>query len=519
MDNQDKNETYQEFEARFNKKQEGKTQKRLAELEGEFPLQERLLRFEQERAKKKAEQGLKELNEFDGGEEPVDTSGFKPITAAEIVDVLGQTIKKDETNKLLTFFTEISAYTENCQLNISFNAPSSSGKSFIPTEIASLFPEKDVIEVGYCSPTAFFHSIGAFDKEKQGYTVDLSRKILIFLDQPHTQLLQHLRPLLSHDKKEILIKITDKSQKVGLRTKNIYLKGFPAVIFCTAGLNLDEQEATRFLLLSPEINQEKIRQAIFEKIKKEADSFSYKNELNSDPKRQRFIQRILAIKQEKIAEIKLSNPELFKTLLLERIKTFKPRHQRDVNRIISLTKIFALLNLWFRERNGVVITANEEDIREAFRIWDLVSESQELNLPPYVLNIFKEVIIPKFLEKNQGVQNIGEGLVGLTRKDIADKHYQVYGRIMADWMLRQQILPLLETVGLITQESDPDDKRKILIYPTTSLTVSPGQNNSESDGGVEAKTIDQLTEDEQLEACKEIFGEGTKWAEENGQHA
>jgi DNA-binding MarR family transcriptional regulator len=31
---------------------------------------------------------------------------------------------------------------------------------------------------------------------------------------------------------------------------------------------------------------------------------------------------------------------------------------------------------------------------------------------------------------------------------------------------------MLETAGLISQERDPNDKRKMLIYPTTQLTIS-----------------------------------------------
>ncbi len=215
--------------------------------------------------------------------EKIDVSQFKPLSSQELLETLGLTIKKDEENKLITFLCELSAYTESSQLNISFNAPSSTGKSYIPTEIARLFPEEDIVEVGYCSPTAFFHDVGEYDKKREGYLVDLSRKILIFLDQPHTLLLQHLRPLLSHDKKEIRLKITDKSQKAGLKTKNIFLKGFPAVIFCTAGLKIDEQETTRFLLLSPETNREKIRQAIYEKIRKETDGDMYELSLENNP--------------------------------------------------------------------------------------------------------------------------------------------------------------------------------------------------------------------------------------------
>ena len=92
--------------------------------------------------------------------EKIDISQFKPISSQELIKTLGLTIKKDEENKLITFLCQLSAYTESSQFNISFNAPSSTGKSYIPTEIARLFPEEDVIEIGYCSPTAFFHDIG-----------------------------------------------------------------------------------------------------------------------------------------------------------------------------------------------------------------------------------------------------------------------------------------------------------------------------------------------------------------------
>ena len=408
----------------------------------------------------------------------LETKQFQPTSSQELIDILGLTIKRDEENKLITFLGMLSAYTENSQLNISYNAPSSTGKSYIPTEIVKLFPEEDVIQVGYCSPTAFFHDVGRYDKEKGGYTVNLERKILIFLDQPHVQLLQHLRPLLSHDKKELQIKITDKSQKAGLRTKNIYLRGFPSVIFCTAGLKIDEQEATRFLLLSPETNQEKIREAIYERIKKETDIHAYESRLDERPERKLLKERIKAIKAENIQEIRIGNPKMVENMFLSNKNILKPRHQRDIGRIISLIKVFALLDLWFRERDGSTIVSNEDDIESAFKIWGAISESQEHNLPPYIYNLFQEVIVPAYKEAIQG----------LSRKDIMQKHYQVYGRMLADWLLRQQIIPMLENSGLITQEQDKDDKRRMLIYPTMSLTISDEENNSEWGGRVTPET-------------------------------
>ena len=408
--------------------------------------------------------------------EQIDTSQFKPLSSQELIDILGITIKKDNENKLITFLCELSAYTESSQLNISFNAPSSTGKSYIPTEIAQLFPNDDVMEVGYCSPTAFFHDVGEFSKEKSGYIVDLSRKIMIFLDQPHTLLLQHLRPLLSHDKDEICVKITDKSQKNGLKTKNIYLRGYPAVIFCTAGLKIDEQETTRFLLLSPETNPEKIKEAIYQKIRKETDSDSYNLLLSTNPNRKLLKERIKAIKLAKIKDINIGSHEDIEKAFFTENKALKPRHQRDIGRIMALTKAFALLNLWFREKSNSTIIANKDDIKEAFNVWNAISESQELNLPPFIYQIYKEVILPAWITKNK---------IGLTRQEITQEHLRVYGRVLADWMVRQQIIPMLENSGLITQEQDSNDKRKILIYPTCP-SAAINQNNSELGGGVES---------------------------------
>ena len=412
---------------------------------------------------------------------------FEPLSSKELIEILGLTIKKDEDNKLITFLCQLSAYTEDSQFNISFNAPSSTGKSYIPTEIARLFPKDDVIEIGYCSPTAFFHDVGKYDKDKEGYIVDLSRKILIFLDQPHTMLLQHLRPLLSHDKKELRLKITDKSQKFGLKTKNIFLKGFPSVIFCTAGLKIDEQETTRFLLLSPETDSEKIREAIYEKIKKETDSEAYRTELEDNPERKLLKARIRAIKRENVQNVKIGCPEKIKDTFFKQHRILKPRHQRDIGRIISLIKAFALLNFWFRQSDGSTIVANEEDVKDAFEVWDAISEAQEYNLPPYVFGLFQEVILAVWKEKNQSRREDFEeitGKPGLTRREVTQKHLQVYGRVLPDWQLRQQIIPMLENAGLISQEPDPSDRRRMLIYPTTPLTISGTENNSELNGRV-----------------------------------
>ncbi len=52
----------------------------------------------------------------------------------------------------------------------------------------------------------------------------------------------------------------------------------------------------------------------------------------------------------------------------------------------------------------------------------------------------------------------------MARKEIKSEYFKVYGRMIDDWQLRQQIIPMLETAGLIYEEQDPNDKRKMLIF-------------------------------------------------------
>ena len=408
------------------------------------------------------------ISDLKTNRDQTNTARFKELSPQDLIEFLGTTIKYDDDNKLVTFLCQLSTYTENSQFNISFNAPSSTGKSYIPLEIKSLFPKEDVITLGYCSPTAFFHDLGEWDKERKVSIINLARKILIFLDQPHFDLLGRLRPLLSHDQKEISLKITDRTQKQGLKTKNVILIGFPSVIFCTAGLKIDEQEATRFLLLSPEISQEKLRSSIYEKLKKESDLEAYEKSLNSDPDRELLKARIKEIKREQITEIKIPDIKIVEKLFFEKNSYLKPRFQRDIGRVIKLIKTFALLNLWHRDRENSTVIANEQDIRNAFTIWDSISESQELSLPPYIYEFYKNVLIPLWKSK---------GEVALSRKDITKAHFQTYRRPLTGWQLRQEIIPMLEASGLITQEVNPADKREMLIHPTASLTISDKSKN------------------------------------------
>ena len=422
--------------------------------------------------------------ELRSGPKPIDVSTFEEITTEELASVLDLTIKHDNENKLVTFLCMLSAYTEDTQLNVSFNAPSSTGKTYIPTQVAQYFPEADVRQYGGASPTAFFHDNASFDKDRNCYVTDLERKILIFLEQPNPKLQENLRPVLSHDKKEIDYKITDKDKKGSNRAKNIVIRGFPATIFCSAGMRLDEQEATRAILLSPETTIQKVQEGVHMATLRNANKAEFLAKVEASPERQQLKDRVLAIKQEHVDDIIVPNPNSIEHRFLSNVQSAKPRHQRDVSHLLSIIKCITLLNVWYRRDENGSIVATQSDIDQGFEVWGKINKSQELNLPPYTYEFYKKFIVPIYLEKNAG-RNLNaptiENDLGVNRKDIIHLHYKLENSLVNEEILRRQILPMLEAAGLITQEKDPYDKRNKLIFPQL---IEPEQYSGEHGGVV-----------------------------------
>ena len=153
-----------------------------------------------------------------------------------------------------------------------------------------------------------------------------------------------------------------------------------------------------------------------------------------------------------------------------------PRHQRDYPRLLGLIKGHALLNYANREkipdREGCIF-ANQSDIDEGFRLYELISKANELGISPRLHEIFSKV----FLSKDDGE--------ALDRIYILTKYRDVFHRSLSPHQLDREIIPDLEASGLIKKEPDPEDRRKMLFYPTHTNNISPENNkrNTESIGG------------------------------------
>jgi hypothetical protein len=393
----------------------------------------------------------------------------RPTTFSEVGEVLGSTIRHDLAAKLILFCAGILTFTDEDQINVLMSGESAGGKSYISLEIAAYFPQDIQIIVARASPTAFFHDVGTWDKDAKVLRVNLKQVLLIFLDQPHYTLLEMLRSLLSHDKRELLHKVTDKSKRGELRTKNVVVEGYPTVVFCAAKLTLDEQERTRVFILSPETGQEKIDESLRLAIARVGDREGYKQWVDSHPRRRWLKARIQAIQTAQIKQVIVEDQEEVYNRFKQTHSHLAPRHQRDLPRILSLIKAHALLNWRHREiRQLGAIVANREDVNAGFWLYSLIAKPNELGLSPQVYEIYESVIKP-LLDK----------IASANRKQIMCAYHDFYGRSLSRKKLEDEILPSLETASLIAQEPDPNDKRRVLVCHPDVGNNSP----SETHGG------------------------------------
>lgn len=397
----------------------------------------------------------------------------KPYSIERLTKVLGHTIKHDDANKVITFLGMLLTYTEEDQINIGFLAESSTGKSYIPLEICQYFPAEDVMETGYASPTAFFHDYSSLRKGakgKQRFFVDLHQKILIFMDQPHDQLLQRLRPILSHDKKVIPLMITDRNKNKNLRTKRIDIQGYPTVIFASARFGMSDQEKTRLLLLSPETSQEKLQESISLKITKESNIEEFRESLKNDPARAELAQRVVGIKLAQIKQIMITS-ELQKEIqkrFFRKHEKLAPRHQRDISRLLALIKSHALLNFKLRKNVDDCIEVLPEDVDAGFTLYEKVSEANELGLSPELYEIFQK-LTPYMKEFPLNEE-------GITIVDYQNFYEQNFFRKL-NYDVARETLKTFVSMGLMTEFVDSNDRRtkRYLLFKCIQKTEKSTQ--------------------------------------------
>ena len=399
--------------------------------------------------------------EFCAGAKPIDVSSFKELTVDDIADVLDLTIKNNRVNKVITTLAMLLAYTGDSQLNVMFNAQSSTGKTYITMEVSKYFPQPDVKIYGRTSKTAFYYNENLMKVDEKGRPyIDLERRILVFAEQPDMQLLENLRSFLSHDMKLTPFILTNKGKNGRNTARESYIKGFATVLFCSANLRIDEQEQTRCLLLSPESTEETVRAGVDLSVARNSNKGAYLEQLNDNEARRQLMDRILYIKSLNVDQIDIEDGDYLKKRFYEKRRSMPPRTQREIGHFISLVKGMALVNAPFRMKNGKVVATNK-DVDEAMKLWKEIGESMYYGVPPQALDFYKKYVLAAYAKVNEGLAK----KKGVSYDQIASEHYKQTGSYPNLDMVRKMFIPSLQCASLISYDKDEDDKRQMLVTP------------------------------------------------------
>lgn len=428
--------------------------------------------------------------------EKVSTEGFTEMGVAEIEKALDPIIKFDRITKVSLFISCIGAFTEKHVINVAVNGGSSTGKTYNAKNIVGLFPQDNIFELGNVSKRAFLHMQGDYDKETNTITLDFENKIILLLDTPNTEVMETLRSFMSQDAKEITFAITDKNEGGGQKTKNIKLRGPAMFVICTAGLHRDEQESTRLLVLSPEVSREKSKMAIDYRIEEAGDHTGFRANTTEHSSITMLRDRLLAIKHQRVKQVDIPNANYLKEVYFKNTKSLQPRHARDFIRFKALVAGFATLNyLWRQKRDEETLVASDFDIEQAGILWQELSEPQELGVAPQILALYREVIVPVYTSEYDSK--------GLTIKEVKLAYFKLHNSDINDKYLRNQIIPTLETAGMIELNQDVSDKRIKRIVPVYGLVID--ENNSTPTVEVENTLSDSITAFEDIQIIPETL--------------
>ena len=400
-------------------------------------------------------------------------------------------VKKDRAVKLSVLFTGLSSFLHD-PINLFLKGESGIGKTYNVTETLKYFPEDCVWFLGGMSRKSLVHSYGVllnrngeeidldsrptkpskknFDSEedfkkavqnyqeqlkdrreemRDSYTlVDLSRKVLVFLESPDFETFQMLRPILSHDKEEIQYQFVDKTGKGQLQTRRVVLKGWPATIFLSTDTRYMEELATRSFTATPENSEVKILEANVLTNMKASLPWQYEEEAQAF----RVISGLIHRLQEQASESKVDVIIPFLNLY-ELFPKEISRDMRDFQHFTQLLKTVTLLHYFQRPYMKVggskFLIASLDDVRRALGVYTEIFETTRTGTEKQILNFYHEIVKTKD---------------SWYLKQLTCEYNKTAKKKLSEDSIRVMLLRL-DRIGYVNSQRDDEDKRKNLYVP------------------------------------------------------
>lgn len=404
---------------------------------------------------------------------------------------LDRRVKRDKATKLSVFFTGLSAYLPE-PINLFLKGESGVGKSYNVVETLRYFLQEDVWFLGGLSPKALIHSYGvllnkygepidfldkpvkpkkrsyqnedehrealesykeeikAWNEEiRDSYTlIDLSHKILVFLESPEFETFRMLFPILSHDSHRVEYRFTDKTLKGQLRTSRVVIQGWPATIFLSTDKRYMEELATRSFTVTPEASKEKIEEVNFLTNLKASFPWQYNHETEEAEIIKRLIQSI---------KNQFTNAPTDVVVPFTSLHEFFPkeivRDMRDFQHFTQFLKTVTALHFYQRPflkiNDKKFLIATVEDVRKALEIYSEVFETTRTGTEQRILSFYHEIVQIKetwYL------------------KELTAEYNKVHEKKASSETIRR-MLERLSEIGYVDIQKDDSDKRLNVYVP------------------------------------------------------
>jgi hypothetical protein len=458
--------------------------------------------------------------------------------------ILKEAVKEERLVKQVCY-TMLSAYTKN-PINLAINSESGEGKTHVLMKVSDLFPDADVQYIADMSEKAIFHKKGylgiknedgdfeniehklfdlkesldskTFDLKKIGKeesetrnalkdeiheiqkqiddiqdkavkVIDLTHKILIFLDTPREGIFKTFMSLLSHDKIAVEYHYVDASSRTGITTKINVLVGWPAVIFAQA---IDytnhpryQEIQRRFIVTNPRMDEEKYQSAVdYSIVKNSNPDFVYQLKIVSDEEKEKAREILLNIRDDLLSLSSPTKPGKNNILipyhhLINQLLS-KNRTAQDmtfVNRLLNLVGL--LTNINFKNRPFLEIQPifGNESYRVPMALYSDLFESLSFinnstgGIRPYVLDWYQNVFLSLYRQKSdpnskdRNGQILTEDRVAVTTQELIEKTKAVNKkRYTSKNLLTEFLYPLLN-LGYIDSIPSLIDKRAYIYFP------------------------------------------------------
>ena len=462
-----------------------------------------------------------------------------PVDKLEyVISVVKKTVKQEDALIRLITYTGLSSVSNN-PINLGIIGPTSEGKTWPVIRTLSYFPEDKIWNVGQMSTKALVRQngvlidntgqpigqqvidlkkkISCLGSDKQGKEkkaelkqklvellensrtlIELSGTILLFLEPPDRELLNLLKPILSHDKPEIEFPYVEKTQNEGFVTKKVVVRGWPACIFCSAKDESDwpgwPEIMSRFIIRSPNMNQTKYLESnmliaqtqslprlIQEKVIISTKDEELAKQCVSDLLRE--IRDFSKSAGQKYVDNDLLVWIPYGNILGEVLRSERGTDNRTNKRLMTLIKIIAISKSKLRHKLLYVqeeyVIANLDDLAEALYITQNIS-----GIPAYKLKFFRETFLELYRLKREvdtsEDKTKKESIIGVTTKELSDYHKQKTGRAISPENISKTFLNELLNHDYIGSVESVIDKRKNIYYPLVESDDIIGDENHNS---------------------------------------